>query len=156
MDISVIESDLDDDAEGHALVKLLDSYAVEPNGQSAPIDAAITNEIVPGLKRHPTKLVLLAVVDEVFAGAAVCFWVFSTFTAKPVLNIHDLVVLPEYRGQGIGTALLDEAESRARAAGASRMTLEVRDSNRHAKRLYERYGFGPWSDPTLFVTKPLP
>lgn len=154
-EIRIIEADLDDAQQGDALVRLLDSYAREPAGQSAPIDAAAAPQIVPGLKRHPSKLVLLAITDDCYAGAAVCFWGFSTFTARPVMNIHDLVVLPDYRGRGIGSALLGEAESRARAAGSSRLTLEVHDSNRDAKRLYERYGFGPWSEPTLFVTKPL-
>lgn len=154
-EIRIIEADLDDAQQGSALVGLLDSYAREPAGQSTPIDAATASGIVPGLKRHPSTLVLLAVTDDVYSGTAVCFWGFSTFTARPVLNIHDLVVLPEYRGRGIGSALLDEAERRARAAGSSRLTLEVLDSNRDAKRLYERCGFGSWSEPTLFVTKPL-
>ena len=155
IDIKIIEADLDDAQHGSALIRLLDSYAREPAGQSAPIDAATAAGIVPGLKSHPSTLVLLAVTAGVCAGATVCFWGFSTFTARPVLNIHDLVVLPDYRGRGIGSALLDELERRARAAGSSRLTLEVHDSNRDAKRLYERYGFGPWSEPTLFVTKPL-
>jgi GNAT superfamily N-acetyltransferase len=155
IEISIVEADLEDAAQGNALVTLLDSYAREPGGQSAPIDTKVANRIVPGLKRHPAKLVLLAVADEVYAGAAVCFWLYSTFTARPVLNIHDLVVLPGYRSRGIGTALLAEAESRARAEGASRLTLEVHDANRDARRLYARVGFGPWSEPTLFVTKHL-
>ena len=113
----IIEADLDDAQQGDALVRLLDSYAREPAGQSAPLDAEAAPGIVPGLKSHPSRLVLLAVTDGVYAGAAVCFWLFSTFTAKPVLNIHDLVVLPDYRGHGIGSALLNEAERRARAVG---------------------------------------
>ena len=88
-------------------------------------------------------------------GAAVCVWGFSTFTGCPSLNVHDLAVLPDHRGRGVGLLLLEEIERRARARGSSKLTLEVHASNEGAIRLYRRFGFGRWDAPTLFVTKPL-
>ena len=85
-----------------------------------------------------------------------CFWGFSTFAAQPLLNLHDFAVLPEARGRGVGQRLLAEIERRARARGCCKITLEVHDSNERAKALYRREGFGPWTTPTLFVSKPLP
>ena len=70
--------------------------------------------------------------------------------------MHDLAVLPEHRGRGVGRRLLEEIERRARARGSSKLTLEVHATNEAAMRLYRRFGFGPWDAPTLFVTKPLP
>ena len=93
--------------------------------------------------------------DGAAVGAAVCVWGFSTFTGCPSLNVHDLAVLPEHRGCGVGRLLLEEVERRARARGSSKLTLEVHASNEGAMRLYRRFGFGPWDAPTLFVTKPL-
>jgi len=75
---------------------------------------------------------------------------------RPIVNIHDLAVLPEQRGRGAGRALLREVERRARERGCARITLEAHDTNQGAKRLYRSFGFGPWDPPTLFVTKPLP
>jgi ribosomal protein S18 acetylase RimI-like enzyme len=88
-------------------------------------------------------------------GAAVCFVGFSTFAGKPVVNLHDLAVLPSHRGRGIGSLLLAEVERHARERGACKVTLEVHDTNHGAKRLYEATGFGPWRGHTLFVTKRL-
>jgi ribosomal protein S18 acetylase RimI-like enzyme len=55
------------------------------------------------------------------------------------LNV--LAVYPEFRGQGIGTALLSEAEAIARATGASRISIIVEDANAGAFKLYLRFGF---------------
>jgi ribosomal protein S18 acetylase RimI-like enzyme len=88
-------------------------------------------------------------------GAAVCVWSYSTFSGRPSVNLHDFSVLPEAQGFGVGTALLEELERRARARGCSKITLEVHDSNEGAKRLYARFGFEGWEPPTFFVAKPL-
>ena len=155
MDVRVVESDLDDPEHAQALVDLIDSYARGPGGQSAPLTPEARANLGPGLCRHPSALVLLAVADGHSAGAAVCFWGFSTFAGKLFLNIHDLVVFPQYQNRGIGGDLLAEAERRARERSCCKLTLEVHDTNANAKRLYEKLGFGPWSPATLYVTKRL-
>lgn len=155
MDIQIVEADLDNEAHGEALIHLIDSYARGPGGQSAPLPADAIERMIPSLRRHPSKLILLAIAGDTFAGVAVCYWLFSTFAGKPFLNVHDLSVAPEYRNCGIGTHLLGEAERRARNAGCSKLTLEVHAMNTAAQRLYERVGFGPWSEPSLYVAKPL-
>jgi ribosomal protein S18 acetylase RimI-like enzyme len=98
--------------------------------------------------------VLLAFADEVAIGIAVCFVGFSTFRARPLLNVHDLAVLPQYRGKGAGRALLLAAEDHARRQGCCRLTLEVLESNSGARALYRRFGF---DDSTIsrFLVKPL-
>jgi len=57
------------------------------------------------------------------------------------LHVNNLAVLPDWRGRGIGTALLTRALSEGAASGAVRALLEVRRSNTEAQRLYERFGF---------------
>jgi ribosomal-protein-alanine N-acetyltransferase len=57
------------------------------------------------------------------------------------IHINNVAVLPELRGQGIGTALMRRVFDEAHTLGASRATLEVRASNDAARRLYERLGF---------------
>jgi ribosomal protein S18 acetylase RimI-like enzyme len=89
--------------------------------------------------------------DEMPVGLAVCFLGFSTFAARPLINIHDLAVLPEYRGRGIGRRLLERVEAKGHALGCAKLTLEVRADNHRAQRLYQQVGFGdaPTADGTV-------
>jgi ribosomal protein S18 acetylase RimI-like enzyme len=74
--------------------------------------------------------------------------VFSTFKAQKVINIHDLAVNPQFRGNGIGEALLAEVERKAKKENCCKVTLEVREDNR-ARNLYERAGFS-YGEPRMF------
>jgi ribosomal-protein-alanine N-acetyltransferase len=57
------------------------------------------------------------------------------------LHINNLAVLPEFRRQGIGSALLQHVLARGESLGTRRAVLEVRRSNDVALRTYERFGF---------------
>jgi len=57
------------------------------------------------------------------------------------IHINNVAVRPEYRGRGMGTAVIHRVFAEARVLGARRATLEVRASNGGARRLYERLGF---------------
>ena len=59
----------------------------------------------------------------------------------PEAEIADLAVAPEARRQGIGRALLSGALAELKAAMVRTVYLEVRESNRAARTLYEAYGF---------------
>jgi GNAT superfamily N-acetyltransferase len=139
--VKVVEADLSDQAQQAAIVTLLDAYARDPMGNGAPLPADVRNRIIPGLREHPTTLIFIAYRGSDAAGLAVCFRGFSTFAAKPLINIHDLVVLPQHRGQGIGAALLEAAAGKGRAMGCCKLTLEALGNNHRALRLYEAKGF---------------
>lgn len=87
---------------------------------------------------------LLAIEGDRAVGVAVCFQGFSTFQARPPINIHDLAVLPGSRGRGVGKALLSAAEHEARRRGCCKLTLEVRKDN-PAAGLYRALRFGAGS-----------
>jgi ribosomal protein S18 acetylase RimI-like enzyme len=72
----------------------------------------------------------------------------------PLLNIHDIAVLPAWRGRGIARRLLDAITQHASALGCCRLTLEVRGDNTPARALYRRAGFMP-AGCELFLEKPL-
>lgn len=57
------------------------------------------------------------------------------------IHINNVAILPDLRGQGLGTALVRHVLAEGRRLGAGRATLEVRASNEGARRLYERLGF---------------
>lgn len=56
-------------------------------------------------------------------------------------HVTNIALLPAYRGRRLGEKLLQALMDVAAAAGARRMTLEVRESNIIAQRLYTRLGF---------------
>lgn len=63
--------------------------------------------------------------------------------AGPVGHVKDIAVHPTWRGQGLGTRLLDRALAVLDRRGARRAKLEVRQSNEDAISLYRRFGFEP-------------
>ena len=64
--------------------------------------------------------------------------------APDLAYVEALAVAEGERGKGIGTHLLEEALTQAKARGRSRMALHVLQSNTRARHLYERIGFRPW------------
>src|SRR5262245_57652849 len=160
MPLVICEADYGDPAHARGIVDVLDSYARDPMGGGQPLRAEVRERLVPALRAHPTALVLLAVGDPGPIGVAVCFLGFSTFEARPLVNVHDLAVLPQHRGRGVGRALLAGVEQRARARGCCKLTLEVLDENETARRLYVRFGFQDFAVqgsplPTRFLSKKL-
>jgi ribosomal protein S18 acetylase RimI-like enzyme len=144
-EVAVIEADLNDSQHQTAIVQLINAYARDPMGDGRDLPAAVRDRLIPGLRQHPTTLVLLAFDDATPVGVAVCFVGFSTFLARPLLNIHDLAVVPEHRGRGIGRLLLERIEAKGRELRCCKLTLEVREDNNRAQRLYQRFGFGDTS-----------
>jgi len=126
-----------------------------------------TQEITPANGRNEMRgvacaalVILLAWAGETPVGIAVCFRGFSTFAARPNLNLHDVAVRPDHRGRGVGRGLLQAVEARARALGCCKLTLEVLTGNGPALQAYTRFGFKPYTlDPALgdaiFLTKNL-
>jgi GNAT superfamily N-acetyltransferase len=142
MAISIVTADLDDPRHRDAVGDLIDAYARDPHGSGRGLPDDVLERLVPGLAAHPTTVVFVAFDDETPAGVAVCFRGFSTFAARPLLNVHDLAVRPEDRRRGIGRALLEHAAAHARALGCVKLTLEVREENTVARALYRACGFG--------------
>jgi ribosomal protein S18 acetylase RimI-like enzyme len=154
MNLRIRPADLADARDAESIAILLNSYAVEPVGGGRPLPHDVRERLVPALREVPRALVLLAFADDAAIGIAVCFVGFSTFRARPLLNIHDLAVLPQHRGKGVGRALLQAAEDHARRQGCCRLTLEVLESNSGAQALYRRFGFDN-STMSRFLVKPL-
>ena len=55
--------------------------------------------------------------------------------------LHNLGVVPEFRGQGLGKRLVGQALEAFRGAGVRRVALEVSANNPGAVRMYKRLGF---------------
>ncbi len=158
--LEIVEAMLDREDHAQSIVDLTNAYALDPIGGGQALSPEVRGALIPGLSAHPTTLVLLAYLEGEAVGFATCFWGFSTFAARPLLNIHDLAVLPKFRGQGVGRELLRAVEARGRQRGCAKLTLEVRERNARARGLYESAGFshsggGEALGPDLFYVKRL-
>ncbi len=157
--VEVLDLNYENPIHRKGLLEILDSYASDPMGGGEALQPDVRERLIPGLRDHPTSKILLACEAQRPIGIAVCFFNFSTFRARPLLNIHDLAVLPEWRGKGIGRALLTAAEIRALEKGCCKLTLEVRQDNGRARSLYDSFGFSDFvvgdSEATYFLSKNL-
>lgn len=141
-DVRRLNLDLAGDAA--AMLELLDHYAQDPMGGGCALADEVTSTLVVRLRTVPHYTGALAWQGERPVGLINCFTGFSTFAAMPLLNIHDVVVREEFRGAGVGKALLDWADATARALGCCKLTLEVLSGNAVAMRSYARAGFKPY------------
>ena len=139
--VDIVEAKLNRKDHQKAVVDLIDAYAMDPMGNGGPLPGNVKNALIPGLKNHPTTVIFLAFLNGEAVGIAVCFVGFSTFAARPLINVHDLAVLPGHRGSGVGRLLLDGVERKARDMNCCKVTLEVLENNRRAMKVYEAAGF---------------
>jgi GNAT superfamily N-acetyltransferase len=107
------------------------------------------------LARHlfgdrPAAEVILAEVDEMPVGFALFFPTFSTFRGQPGIYLEDLFVRLEYRGQGIGKALLASVANLAVARGCGRLEWAVLDWNAPSIAFYRSQGAVPMDEWTVF------
>ncbi len=80
------------------------------------------------------------------AGYAIFFTTFSTFTGRPGIYLEDLFVQPEFRGQGLGKALICRVAREAVMRGCARLEWSVLDWNRPAMDFYQSLGAKSLSD----------
>lgn len=165
--------DYRDPIDAAALITLLDLYAQDPMGGGVPlaqdVKARLCAELAERSNHGAVSFIAWNRVKEMNAVKAVngdakpvgllnAFEAYSTFKARPLLNIHDLAVHPEHRGQGVGQALLAAVAQHAKDRGCCKLTLEVLSGNAVALKSYERFGFAgyqlaPTAGQAVFLQK---
>lgn len=96
----------------------------------------------------PGAFVLVAERDDVPIGYAVVSLAggFQSWASGDRIgDVHELVVVPEERGRGVGGALMDAVEEQLAAVGVGELRLKVIASNASALRFYARRGLTPIS-----------
>ena len=127
--------------DAKALVFLLDAYAQDPMGGGEALQTEASARLCADLSLIPGAASFIAWHDGQAIGLIKCFEGYSTFKAKPLLNVHDIAVLSCHRGQGVAQALLKAAETHALVRGCCKLTLEVLSGNSPAMASYKRFGF---------------
>ena len=154
MAVAVRPVDFSEARDVQAYLELLDAYARDPMGAGQALPDEVLARLPRDLASHPGAHCLLAESDDRTVGFATCFLGYSTFRAQPLLNVHDIAVLPEWRGRSVAKKLLAAVTELGRRLGCCRITLEVREDNMAARRLYRSAGFLP-AQCSLFLEKPL-
>ncbi len=135
---------VDLDRDGDALLQLLDHYARDPMGGGKPLSDTVRKDLIPQLKNRYDYLGIIAFCGEQPAGLINAFKGFSTFAAKPLMNIHDVIVSKEYRGNGLAQRMMQKLEQAAQQLGCCKLTLEVLSNNSSAQQAYRKFGFAAY------------
>jgi len=144
MAVEVFQADYHNSQHGLFIVFLLDHYASDPMGGGEPLSDTVKQKLVASLSNIPHAFSVLATVDGKPAGLVNCFEGFSTFKCKPLINIHDVTVITEFRGLGISQKMLDKVEQIAGSRDCCKITLEVLSNNQPAMSAYRKFGFSEY------------
>lgn len=148
--ITFVTVDYTNPKMGADMIDMLDAYAKDPMGGGQGITDNVKRCLLPALAKRNDAVSILCYVDDVPAGLANCFESFSTFKAKPVMNIHDFVVLSGHRKLGLSQKLLDAVQTMALARGCCKLTLELLEGNKPAMKAYLKFGFDGYElDPEM-------
>lgn len=133
-----------------AILFLLNEYAKDEMGGGVELAPFVKDNLISSLQHRHGVHIILAFVDKKPAGIANCFEGFSTFACKPLLNIHDFAVAPEFRGRGLTKKLMEKVEEVACSLDCCKITLEVLEGNLVAQAAYKASGFAGYElDPNM-------
>jgi GNAT superfamily N-acetyltransferase len=118
------------------LIRALAIYEREPDAVSATEEDIVRD----GFGANPKFRCVIAEWDGQAAGFAFWFYNYSTWQGRPGLYLEDLIVKPEFRGKGIGKALLLHLARVAADENCGRFEWSVLDWNTPAIEFYESLG----------------
>lgn len=142
------------------LMLLFEEFALDPLSGSTELPDFTKRNLIQTLKDIPQAFTVICYKGDIPVALANCFYGFSTFACKPLINIHDFMVSKDHRGQGLSKNLLLKIEQIAIEAGCCKITLEALEHNHIARKTYETFGFkkyelDPEHGPALFFEKGL-
>ncbi|MFT6351670.1 MAG: ribosomal protein S18 acetylase RimI-like enzyme [Neptuniibacter pectenicola] len=141
VDVNVVNIDYNHPQQAQDMIDLLACYALDLMGGASPLMEETKANLAQELAKLPHAFTLICYVDNQPAGLMNCFEAFSTFKCKPIINIHDVIVLPEFRGLGLSQTMLSTVEQIAQDKGCCKLTLEVLEANQPAQQAYTKFGF---------------
>lgn len=144
MTTEVFVADYSNPQHANDLVAMLDNYANDPMGGGEPLPEYAKQNLAAELNKIPHAFSVLCYVDGKPAGFANCFEAFSTFACQPIVNVHDLAVNSDFRGNQVSQKLLNKIAEVATEKDCCKVTLEVLEGNEIAKNAYLKYGFKPY------------
>lgn len=129
-------AEVDDTADIFSLINELASYEKLSHLITTSVDELKINLF----GKEKFVEILIAEYDNKIVGQALFFKNFSTFLGKPGIYLEDLYVKPDFRGKGIGKALLEKIISIAKERNYGRVEWSVLDWNESAIDFYKKMG----------------
>lgn len=149
-EVSIVIADYGNVGDAASIVSLMSHYALDKMGGAQALPESVKQVLTAEMAKVPGSFTVLAMIDNKPAGLINCFMGFSTFKAKPLINIHDVIVLSEYRGLKISQLMLDKVEAVAKDRGCCKLTLEILQGNKIAQNSYMKFGFAGYElDPEM-------
>lgn len=149
-EVLVLQASYTNPVHAEALGTLLNHYAEDVMGGGESLSLDTRQQLASELAKRPHAFSVLAFIAGEPVGLVNCFEGFSTFVCRPLVNIHDVVVMSSHRGLGISQKMLAKVEEIARQRGCCKLTLEVLEGNEVAKAAYQKQGFDGYQlDPQM-------
>ncbi len=149
-EVLVLQASYTNPVHAEAIGFVLNEYAMDAMGGGVPISADTREQLAIELGKRPHAFSVLAFIAGEPVGLVNCFEGFSTFACRPLVNIHDVVVIAQFRGLGISQKMLAKVEEIARQRGCCKLTLEVLEGNEVAQGAYRKLGFDNYQlDPEM-------
>ena len=144
--ISLRESSIDDIPLIFDFIKELAEY------EKMSDEITATKEILKNSLFGQNKYaeVVIAEFEGKPAGQVLFFHNFSSFKGRSGIYIEDIYVRPQYRGNGIGKALLNHIKELAKKRNCGRVEWVVLNWNKSAINFYEKIGAIPMNDWTIY------
>jgi GNAT superfamily N-acetyltransferase len=136
MPVTIRPATKDDVPQILAFIRALAAYEREPDAVIATEEGLLRDGFGP----TPYYNCLIADLDGHPAGFALYFFNYSTWMGRPGIYLEDLFVPPEFRGLGIGKALLKKVAAIAVEKDCRRLQWEVLDWNTPAIDFYRAMG----------------
>jgi ribosomal protein S18 acetylase RimI-like enzyme len=150
MNIEVKVVDYLDKEQSIDIGYLPDAYSKDQMGGSQSLSESVKLNLANELSKLPHAFSIICYVNNKPAGLVNCFEAFSTFKCKPLINIHDVIVVNEFRGLGLSQKMLSKVEEIAKQKGCCKITLEVLEGNKVAQNSYIKFGFAGYElDPVM-------
>ena len=149
-EVLVLQASYSNPVHAEAIGFLLNQYAEDAMGGGQSLSLDTRQQLAIELAKRPHAFSVLAFIAGEPVGLVNCFEGFSTFACRPLVNVHDVVVVGSARGQGISQKMLAKVEEIARQRGCCKITLEVLEGNEPAKGAYRKLGFDGYQlDPQM-------
>ncbi len=112
--VNIIRADYNNAQHGLDIMQLLNAYALDPMGGGEQLSEHVKHNLINALQEQNNVFTILCYVDDKPAGLINSVVGFSTFNAKPLVNIHDVIVLACFRRRGLTKKMFDAVEEIAK------------------------------------------
>ena len=101
--------------------------------------------------KNKDSIIYIAYVKDKPAGFTQLYNLFSSVSMEPMYLLNDLFVAPDFRGRGIGEALINQTKKNCITENQKGIAIQTAPDN-PAQQLYKRLGFAPDADLHFFWT----